>query len=175
MAMANITVLFLNTRGLNSQYKRARVLELLHRKRVDVALLQQTHLSTNDAIRLQNSRYKIISESSDGSKTKGEAILVKRCISLSIERISSDHTGRLCFCFASIQGKKVAFVSIYAPTIFDPQFFLWLSKELLLLNEYSLIVGADMNTFYDSNLDRSNQSITNTQALSSKALRRFSI
>lgn len=54
-------------------------------------------------------------------------------------------------------GKKVA---LYAPMAFDPSHFPWLTKELLSLYSYSLIVGFDMNTFFDCSSDRSNPSIT---------------
>lgn len=70
------------------------------------------------------------------------------------------------------RGKKLL-SQAYAPTIYDPSFFPWLTNELLALANYSLIIGSDMNTFFDSSLDRSNPSITHSQALSSNALKNF--
>ena len=171
--MANYTILSLNVRGLNSAFKRSKVLELLKRKNVDVALLSETHLKPTDVRRMQNKHYRLVASSGDGSKTKGVMILMKRRLNLAIEKISSNNSGRLAYCGVSIQGKKVAFASIYAPTSFDPSYFPWLTKELLCLSNYSLIVGSDMNTFFDHNLDRSNPSVTHSQALSSNALKNF--
>lgn len=68
--MDRYNVLSLNVRGLNSPFKRSKVLDFLHRQNVDIALLQETHLKPNDTLRLQNRRYKMVAALSDGSSTK---------------------------------------------------------------------------------------------------------
>ena len=122
--MANYTVLSLNVRGLNSPFKRSKVLDYMRRKTVAVALLSETHLELVDIRRMQNKHYKAVASSGDGSKTKGVMILMKRKLNLTIEKISSNNSGRLAYCGVSIQGEKIAFASIYAPTIFDPSHLL---------------------------------------------------
>lgn len=104
--MGKYTVLSLNVRGLNTPFKRARVLDLMKRKDVDVALLSETHLMPKDVNRMQNRLYKPVAFSGDGSKTKGVMVLVKRSLNLNIEVSSSNNSGRLAYCGFSIQGEK---------------------------------------------------------------------
>lgn len=59
---------------------------------------------------------------------------------------------------------------IYGPTIYEANFFPLLTKELLSLSDYTLIIEANMNTFLDLHLDRSYHTISATQAMSSEAL-----
>uniref|UniRef100_A0A8D0CPC7 Endonuclease/exonuclease/phosphatase domain-containing protein n=1 Tax=Sander lucioperca TaxID=283035 RepID=A0A8D0CPC7_SANLU len=54
-----------------------------------------------------------------------------------------------------IRSRKIAFVSVYAPATYDEIFIPRLTNELLSLNEYSLIIGGDMNAVLDLNQDRS--------------------
>lgn len=170
MTMDRYNVMSFNVGGLNSPFKRSKVLDFLYRKKVDVALLQETHLRPTDTLRLQNKRFKIVAASSDGSSTKGVAVLMRRNLNVNIIKVSSDTSGRLAFCCTSIEGRKVAFVSFYAPTIFDHTFFQNITKDLLTLDEYHLVIGADMNAVFDNILDRSTTSATHTQISSSKAL-----
>lgn len=73
----------------------------------------------------------------------------------------------------SIQGKKVAFVTIYSPTMFDPDFFLSITTQLFKLNDYQLYDGADMNAFISHTLDKSSPVFTSLQESASKALNGF--
>ena len=113
-----------------------------------MALLSETHLKPVDVQRMQNKHYKIVASLGDGSETIRVMILMKRKLNLVIEKIISNNSGRLAYCGVSIQGKKIAFASIYAPMPFDPSHFPWLTKELLSLSNYSLIEESDMNMFF---------------------------
>ncbi len=173
--MVRINILSLNVRGLNAPTKRTKVLDLLHRKKIDVAFLQETHLVASDNQRMQNRHYIPIVSSSCNSKKKGVIILHKRNSNFSVEHTGSDNDGRVAYCCTSIEGKRLAFVNIYAPNSYDAAFFPNALKTLLSLNGYSFIIGADMNAVLDTVLDRSNQSISIAQSQSSTALRMFSM
>lgn len=58
--MNNYIVLSLNVRGLNSPFKRTKVLDFLRRKNVDVALLSETHLQPAYVHCMQNNHYKVV-------------------------------------------------------------------------------------------------------------------
>lgn len=163
--MAEISVMSINIRGLNSPVKRHKFLDFLKRKRVDIALVQETHLCQKDVNRLQNKHYKVAASSSDNTKTKGSTILISRKCGLNIDKCSKDNTGRISYICTTIGEKKIAFVSVYAPTIVDETFFPRLTNELLALSvsEYSLIVGADMNAVLDLEQDRSGATHTKAQ------------
>lgn len=171
--MVRINILSLNVRGLNSSIKRTRVLDLLHRKNIDVAFLQETHLIARDSQRMQNKRYIPITSSSCKSKKKGVTILYKRNSNFIIEHSGSDDDGRIAYCCTLIEGKKFAFVNIYAPNSYDAEFFPNVLKTLLSLQGYSIIIGSDMNAVLDTVLDHSNSSVSVAQSQSSKALRLF--
>jgi len=59
---------------------------------------------------------------------------------------------------------------IYAPAIFEDHFYPDLTKELLNLAEYELVLGGDMNAVCNLDLDRSTSSFTHSQQSASTAL-----
>ena len=85
-----------NVRGLNSPYKRSKILDFLRRKKVDITLLQETHLKPDDVNRFQNRFYKPMVAATDGTGTKGTLILMRRGINLTVEKTGSDNCGRNC-------------------------------------------------------------------------------
>lgn len=95
--MGSHTILTLNVKGLNSLPKCVGILDFLHRHKLDIRLLQETHLKPADVTRMQNKHYKPIVASGDGSHTKGVLILMRRQIALQIERTGTDNSGRLAY------------------------------------------------------------------------------
>ncbi|CAH2273874.1 Hypothetical predicted protein [Pelobates cultripes] len=74
---APLHVLTQNCRGLNTPEKRSHFLRELHRKRVSVAMLQETHLKTSDTHRLKDRGYPTNYHSTHSTDRKaGVAILV---------------------------------------------------------------------------------------------------
>ncbi len=169
----NFNIVSFNVRGLNSPYKQSKILDFSRREKTDIALLQETHLKPSDISRVQNRFYKPIVASADGTCTKGAMILMRCSVNVAIERIGSDNKGLLAFCCASIQGEKIAFVSIYAPAVFEADFFPTVSSHLLKLSDYQLYVGSDMNATRNNNLDKSYSTVLTAQDSASKALNLF--
>ncbi len=173
--MVRINILSLNVRGLNAPTKHTKVLDLLHRNKIDVTFLQETHLIASDNQRLQNRHYIPIVSSSCNSKKKGVIILLKRNSNFTVEHTGSDNDGRVAYCCTWIEGKRLAFVNIYAPNSYDASLFPNVLKTLFSLNGDSIITGADMNAVLDTVLDHSNPSISIAQSQSSTALRLFTV
>lgn len=73
--MPERNVLSWNAGGLSSPHKRMSTLGLLRRRRIDVALVQETHLLAADIRRLVDKHYHVIASSTSGTKTKGVAIV----------------------------------------------------------------------------------------------------
>lgn len=67
--MVKLSIISANMRGLNCSYKRIRSLDMLRRRDIDIALIHESHLRTNDVNRLQNKFYRVVASSSDGTKT----------------------------------------------------------------------------------------------------------
>lgn len=168
--MVTLTILSLNVWGLNVNIKRVKCRELMRRVPADIALIQESHLKQGDVQRMQNKQYIVVSSSSSGSDLKGVMIIFMRHLPVKIEGTSNDKSGWVAYVCTSIYGMKVAFISIYAPAVFEDNFYPDLTEELLNLTEYKLVLGGDMNAVYNLDLDRSTSSFTHSQQSASMAL-----
>ena len=153
--MGELTFLVWNCGGLNAPHKRASTLSLLKNKKVDIALLQETHLLRADAGRLANRFYYTIAFSAATSKTKGVAIVAKRNLPLKVLSSWADDAGRIVITKVEFHARKIALISAYAPNTFDSAFYNTLTTEMLELTDYPFIVGADFNAVWDPVVDRS--------------------
>lgn len=121
--MGDLSVLVWNCDGLNIPHKRTSVLPFLHRWKIDLALLQETHLISKDSGHMANRFYHTIASSSAESKSKGVAIVCKRNLKIKVLDVWADTTGRMTIAKVELYGRKVAVISAYAPNIFDKTFF----------------------------------------------------
>lgn len=143
--MTNITLLSWNGRGLNIPQKRISIMDLLRRKKVEVAFFQETHLLEKDVARMQNRFYHVIASSSNTKKNRGVIILAKRTFQYTDLGSGRDTEGRAAYIKTLINGTKIAFLSVYAPNVFDAEFYNYLTNTILELSEFSLIIGGDFN------------------------------
>lgn len=71
----------LNVRGLNEPVKRAKVLYSMHKNRVAILLLQETHFQTGKTPRLNNKYYpKWYHSTNQMNKTKGTSIALHKSL-----------------------------------------------------------------------------------------------
>lgn len=153
--MNDINVISWNVNGLNSPVKRAKCLDYLHRKRADIALIQESHFRASDVTRCQNRHFKIIAASSYTSASRGVLILQNRRFPFILEKSGSDDHGWITYVLGSWNSLKIAFVSVYAPNKFDTDFFPSLTKLLLSFGDYNLVVGMDANAVVNPSIDKS--------------------
>lgn len=153
-----LNILTLNVRGLNNPVKRVAILDFLRKQRVNVAFLQETHLVKKDINRISNRYYRVIASSSAVNKSKGVAILCQRNLRFRLLDSWADNKGRVSVSKVQIEKRDIAFVSIYAPNIFEKTFYAQITKTLLELSDFKLIIGADFNAVIDCSLDRSSHS-----------------
>ncbi len=99
--------------------------------------------------------------------------MLRRKLSLNILGSAGTMDGRVSILKTVISGNKIAFVSVYAPTIFDPLFFPTLTTTPLELSEYKFVIGADMNAVVNSSIDRSSMQEVGSQKQASSALKNF--
>lgn len=142
-----------NANGLNGPVKRAACLDLLQRNHIDIAFIQETHLKTSDVQRFANRQYYVAASASTDSKTRGSLILLKRSLSITILDKYGSEDGRISYIKSIIAGRKLAFISVYAPNHFEPIFFTTLSEILLEMRDFGIIMGADMNAVVNPVLD----------------------
>lgn len=74
---------------------------------------------------------------------------------------------------ATIENKKIAFLSVYAPNSFDSDFHVRLSNIMHDLVDYRVIIEADFNAVWDHSLDRTAVVESSDQRLASGALRKW--
>lgn len=162
-----------NVNGLNGQIKRTACLDLLRRQHVDVAFIQESHLRSIDVRRFSNKHYYVAASASLDTKTRGSLVVLRRNLSITILGQFGSEDGRISYIKSVIAGRKFAFISVYAPSQYEPEFFPSLTEMLVQLQDFSLILGADMNCNVNVKLDKSAQSSTATQRQASKDFQNF--
>lgn len=156
--MADYTAVSWNINGGNGPIKRAKCLDLLHRKKIQIAFIQETHLKPVDVHRFQNKHFKVLASSCVTNKTKGVLILVNRKLSLTLHNTGGDSEGRFCYAYLTLNNNKFCFASLYGPNDFDQTFFDYAKLELLQFGDTKLVLGGDFNLTVDPTLDKSHQS-----------------
>lgn len=162
--MVNLTVISWNIGGINASYKLTSCLDILNRKRVDVALIQETHIMRQDINRLENTCFKVVAYSSAENKTKGVAILVRKNLKYHFLGWGNDSEWRTAFANMVISGVKIAFIATYAPNIFEKKHFSFLSHALYKLSDFQILLRGDMNTTLDPSKDKSSRTSALTPA-----------
>ena len=140
-------------RGLNDNFKRRKIFRYLHEKRVDIALVQETH-STKNVEKIWKNEWggKIYFDHGE-SNARGVAILMGNNIPVEIKKCMGSQTGPFLILEAVIKETKAILANIYGPNSNDPAFFLSIF-ELLENKEQSLqIVGGDLNVVLDVKMD----------------------
>lgn len=155
---AELKFLSFNVRGLNNPMKRVAILDLLCKRGVQIALLQETHIVRRDVNCLSNKFFWVIAYSSAMNKTKGVAIICRRNLRFELLGTWSDNGGRIAIAKIQIENRDIAIASIYAPNAFDGGFYDLATKSLLDLIGFKVVIGADFNAVMDHSIDRSGQS-----------------
>ena len=159
--MAKINILSCNVQGINKNNKYNSCLEYLDRKRIDIALLQETHIMIQDMSKLENDRYIVVSSSSAINKTKGVLILISKKLKFNMIVNGNDSDGRITYVKCNLGDKDILLLSVYAPNTYEPTFYAQLTQILQEYSDCGVILGADMNAVISPELDKSDPAINN--------------
>ena len=173
LSMARVSFCALNARGLNSPVKRTSLLDVLANLNIDIALISETRLARGNIPRLEDKRYRLLSNSSAVNSTKGVLILVRKNLEITILESGGDLEGRMTFVKTILCRRKIAFVAVYAPTPFESDFFPHLTEMLLDLQDFEFVIGGDFNAAYLNSADRTSSLESSEQILSSASLRNW--
>lgn len=113
-----------NVKGLNGLIKRKRVLTYLKKLQVDIAFLQETHLTTQEHKKLKREWVGQVVSSSFNSKARGVAILINKNTPLEILDTVIDPSGRYVFINCRIFLEQWSFLNLYAPNYDDELVYL---------------------------------------------------
>ena len=117
-----ISIITLNTNGLNAPTKRQTLAEWIQNQDPYICCLQETYFRPKDTYRLKVRGRKNIFHANGKQKKAGVAILISDKIDLKINNITRDKEGHYIMIKGSIQEKDITIVNIYVPNIRVPQY-----------------------------------------------------
>uniref|UniRef100_A0A3P9BZE4 exodeoxyribonuclease III n=1 Tax=Maylandia zebra TaxID=106582 RepID=A0A3P9BZE4_9CICH len=143
--MSNTKIITLNVKGINHVIKRRKIISLLKKDRVQIALLQETHLTDSEHLKLKRDWVGQIYYSSFTSKSRGVAILVHKNLPFTLHTIVRDTDGRFILITGLLYGELILLGSVYAPNTFDRSFYSNFLAKTSPVCPNHVIIGGDFN------------------------------
>lgn len=136
-----------NVKGMNNVIKRNKIFSHLRQLNADIAFLQETHILNSDVIKLRRSWGGQVFHSSFNAKGRGTAILIKKNISFTSEKVISDYLGCYVIVTGHLLDRQVILVNIYAPNFDDSNFFSKVFTSIPPADDYAFIIGGKIISF----------------------------
>lgn len=153
--MNGLTVVSYNIKGLGNPVKRKKILNQLKTLNTSIAMLQETHLSEAEHLKLKRDWVEhIYSASHEGGRKRGVAILIRKNVFFNTEKVVKDKEGRYIMVKGTIGENRFTFLNLYAPNEDCPLFFKKIASKLADEGEGIIVVGGDYNCVLNSNIDR---------------------
>lgn len=131
-----------NVKGINNPIKRKEILGQLKRLQCSVALIQETHLSETEHVKLKREWVEqVYSASCKSGKKTGVAIHFNKCAYYNNEKIFRDDEGRYVMVIGKIGGLKITILNVYAPNEDCPNFFRKVASLMADKGEGLLLMG----------------------------------
>lgn len=148
-------VLTWNVRGLNDHRKVRTVLNYLKRQKIDIALLQETHLPLDSPVLKQKSLRDITNIAGYTSHARGVLTWVNPNSKFELTLLHSDPQGRYVISNCKGNSFDLILINVYGPNYDNPVFFTDLATLLRRYADRDLILGGDLNLICDPTKDRS--------------------
>lgn len=113
----------LNVKGVGHVVKRQKTISFLKRENAQITLLQETHLTDLEHIKLRRSWVGQVFYSSFNSHSRGVAILVHKKLPFTLDEVIKDDEGRFVIISGFLDGERILIGSAYGPNMFEPSFF----------------------------------------------------
>lgn len=153
--MSEIKIISLNVKGVGHVVKRQKIISLIKRENAQIALLQETHLSDLEHIKLRRGWVGQVFYSSFNSHSRGVAILIHKKLPFTLEEVIKDEGGRYVIISGSLFGEQILIGSIYGPNTFEPSFFSRLLGAASPRLAPFTVFGGDFNCVQDASVDQS--------------------
>ena len=141
--------------GLGENCKRRQIFHYLHKQKVDIALLQETH-SIKNKHRIRNAEFggKIVF-SDDSSRSAGVAICFAKKLNVNFDDMEIiKEGGRLLMIQIPIEGKVFCLINVYAPNEDVPEFFNNIFQKIENVSADHIILMGDLNVWLDPKWDK---------------------
>ena len=148
----------LNTRGLGNPRKRQNIFRWLRSNHNGIVYLQETHTTEGVETNWKKEWNGNIEFSHGTCGSRGVAILFPNNTDVSIVSKYADSQGRALLLDTIIDGQNIVLLNVYAPnsdkTRDQSQFAELISEKLENHKNKYIIVGGDLNTYFDPYLDK---------------------
>ncbi|KAM7369499.1 hypothetical protein PAMP_000739 [Pampus punctatissimus] len=153
--MDSLNCISYNVKGINSPIKRKKILNQLKKMHCSIAMIQETHLTEKEHLKLKREWVdQVYSSSFENRRKRGVAILLNRSVYFSHVKTIDDKEGRFVIVIGTIGGSKVTLVNLYAPNEDCPNFFKMIASLLADKAEGIILIGGDFNCILRQNVDR---------------------
>lgn len=154
-----------NVNGLVDDKKRRKIFQYLKLKKVQIAMLQETH-STDEKMHLWQSEWggKMVC-SNNTSSSKGVLLLFDRQLDFVMNRVETDSDGRYIIMEISLNESTFVLANIYAPNEDTPNFFTDVAEIIDSFENRNIIWAGDFNLVLNTVLDRYQSSHNNNRSL----------
>lgn len=154
MACDTLRLCTWNIRGSHSPIKRKKILLALKREKIDIAMLQETHLNDEEHLKLQQCGFDQVYFSSFTTKSRGVAILIRKNLSVKVTKCVKDRYGRFVLITASLHREDFALLNVYCPPCHPLDFLMEAFTKLSDFAVEKTIVGGDFNCLMNPMMDR---------------------
>lgn len=157
MYVDSVKLVTVNINGLHNPVKRWKTLSKLKRDKVQIAMIQETHLSDEEHSKLNKLGFKHVFYSSHSSgRRRGVAILIAG--SLNYEHLSKyvDKEGRFIMITGNIEGSLTTILNVYVPPGSNWSTYKQILEMMTTKSQGTLICGGDFNVTLNAKVDSSN-------------------
>lgn len=130
-------------------------MSFLKRENVHVALLQETHLSPQEHLKLKRDWVSQVFSSSFTSKSRGVAVLIHKHLPLTVDQTICDKSGRYVSLKGTLGGQAVSFLNIYFPPVQSSDF---IAHSFSSFSDWvcdNSVIAGDFNCYFSTTKDRS--------------------
>lgn len=143
--MTNVSIMTYNVNGLGDEKKRRKVFNYLHEHKYDVIMMQETHSVSDSEKRWTNEWGGKIFFSHGTQAARGTAIMFRKNFDFKLQNQIIDPNGRYLILTVNIDNIDLVLVSVYAPNVDDPRFFVQMF-EIADTCDGRKIYAGDFNT-----------------------------
>lgn len=145
-----------NCRGLNSITKLKQVMLRLQQLQCKIVFLQETHLRSEDIIRVRRRWPGQVFSASHSSHARGVIILIHKSIPFQMSEVKYDTVGRYVIIKGTLLSETLNLINVYGPNTDNAAFFTNLFLTISSLQGH-YIMGGDFNCTLDPGKDRSSE------------------